>query len=101
MCCAWQGAKGVARSDLLRATVGSDRVGRQLLFARLARCLARLDALLGDGRAMQEAVALIAGLDDVAVMGKAIQQRRRLLRVAEHARPLGVGVVGGNLPTGA
>src|SRR6187397_2946575 len=68
----------------------SDRLSwRQLLFAALARGLTRLDALLGHRRAVQEAVALIAGLDDVAVMRQPIEQGGRHLGVAEHARPLG------------
>jgi hypothetical protein len=34
--------------------------------------------------AVLEAPALVAGLDDVAVMGEAIEERRGHLRIAEH-----------------
>ena len=37
---------------------------------------------------MDEAPALVAGLDDVAVMGETVKQGRGHLRVAEHGRPL-------------
>ena len=40
------------------------------------------------GRAVPEAPGLIAGLNDMAVMRQAIQQRRRHLRVPEHIAPL-------------
>jgi hypothetical protein len=46
--------------------------------------LTRLDSLLGYGAAVQEAMALVAGFHDVAVMGQAVQQRGRHLGVAEH-----------------
>src|SRR5512141_2609710 len=40
-----------------------------------AGVLARLDPLLGHGAAVQEAMALVAGFDDVAVMRQSIEQR--------------------------
>ncbi len=48
---------------------------------------------VGGSGAVLEPPAVVAGLDDVAVMRQAIQQRRRHLRVAEHARPLAKGQV--------
>ena len=41
-----------------------------------------------------EAPAVVAGLDDVAVMGQPIEQRGRHLGVAEHAGPFAEGEVG-------
>ena len=41
----------------------------------------------GGSGAVLEAPALVAGLDDVAMMGQPVEQRRRHLGVAEHARP--------------
>ena len=43
-----------------------------------------------------EAPAVVAGLDDVAVVGQAIEQRGRHLGVAEHARPFTERQVGGD-----
>ena len=40
-----------------------------------------------------EAPTVIAGLDDVAVVGQAIEQRGRHLGVAEHAGPFAEGEV--------
>lgn len=37
--------------------------------------------------AVLEAPAFVAGLDDIAVMGKAVEQRGRHLRIAKDARP--------------
>jgi hypothetical protein len=48
-----------------------------------------------------EAPAVVAGLDDVAVMGEAVQQGRGHLGVAEHTRPVGEGQVGGDDDGGA
>ena len=45
---------------------------------------------------MFEAPGLVAGLDDVAVMGDAIEQCGGHLRVVEHLRPLGEREVGGD-----
>ena len=44
---------------------------------------------------MFEAPAVIAGLDDVAMMGDAIQKRGGHLGITEHGRPLPEGEVGG------
>ena len=51
--------------------------------------------------AVLEAPAVVAGLDDVAVMGKAVEQRGRHLRIAEDARPFAEGEVGGDDDRGA
>ena len=48
-----------------------------------------------------EAPAVIASLDDVAVMGQAIEQRGRHLGVAEHARPFAERKIGGDDDGGA
>lgn len=56
-----------------------------LVLRDVSRALMRFLATTG---AVQDAVALVARLDDVAVMGQAIEQRGRHLRVAEHARTL-------------
>ena len=70
------------------STPWSVRVGGDLL--RLdAGLFPRLDAGLGRVTAVAETIGLVAGLDDVAVMGEAVEERRRHLRVAEDARPLG------------
>jgi hypothetical protein len=37
---------------------------------------------------VQEAVAVVAGFRDVAVMRQAVEQRRGHLRIAEHGGPL-------------
>jgi hypothetical protein len=44
--------------------------------------------------AVLEAPALVAGLDDVAVVREPVQQRRRHLGIDEHARPFAEGQVG-------
>ncbi len=51
--------------------------------------------------AVLEAEAVIAGLDDVAMMGKTVEQCGRHLGVAEHARPFGEAQVGGDNDAGA
>jgi hypothetical protein len=48
-----------------------------------------------------EAPAVVSGLDDVAVMGQAVEQGGRHLGVAEHARPFTEGEVGGDEDRGA
>lgn len=53
-------------------------------------------AFASGSESVLEAPALVAGLDDVAVMGQAIEQRGRHLGVAEHARPFAEGEVGGD-----
>ena len=39
-------------------------------------------------RAVLEAITVVAGFDDMAMMGEPIQQCRAHLRIAEHIRPL-------------
>src|SRR6201987_2430665 len=51
--------------------------------------------------AVLEAPAVVAGLDDVAVMGEAIEQRGRHLWVAEDAWPFAEGEIGGDDDRGA
>ena len=46
--------------------------------------------------AVSESVALIAGLDDMAVMGQTVKQRRGHLRAAEDISPFGKRQVGGD-----
>ena len=48
-----------------------------------------------------EAPTVVAGLDDVAVVGEPIEQRGRHLGIAEHARPFAEGKVGGDDDRGA
>jgi len=43
-----------------------------------------------------EAPAIVAGLDDVAVVGQAVEQRGRHFGVAEHAGPLAKRGIGGD-----
>ncbi len=51
--------------------------------------------------AVFEAPGLVAGLDDLAVVGQAIEQRGRHLRITEHGRPFTEGQVGGDDDRGA
>jgi hypothetical protein len=44
--------------------------------------------MLGSGSVL-EAPAVVAGLDDVAVMGEPVEQRGRHLGVTKHGRPFG------------
>ena len=46
------------------------------------------DAFLRRGTAVQEAVALVAGLHDVAMVGQPVEQGRGHLGVSEDGRPL-------------
>ena len=48
-----------------------------------------------------ESPAVVAGLDDVAVMGQPIEQCRGHLGVAEHAGPFSEGEIGGDDDGGA
>ena len=64
---------GVARPEAHPAQVGSER-GREW----------RLTAVF-------EAPAVVAGLDDIAVMGDAVEQSRGHLGIAERRRPLPEG----------
>jgi hypothetical protein len=45
--------------------------------------------------------AIVAGLDDIAVMGQAVEQCGSHLCVAEHARPFAEGKIGGDDDGGA
>ena len=45
---------------------------------------------------MGEAPALVAGLDDVAVMGETVEQGCGHLRIAEHGRPFSEGQIRGD-----
>ena len=53
------------------------------------------------GGADPEAEAVVSGFQDVAVMGKAVQQGRGHLRIAEHAGPLAEAEIGGDDDAGA
>ena len=43
-----------------------------------------------------EAPAVVTGLDDVAVMGQAVEERGRHLGIAEHAGPFAEREIGGD-----
>jgi hypothetical protein len=51
--------------------------------------------------AIFEAPAVVAGLDDVAVVGQPVEHGGCLLGVAEHLRPVGEGQIGGDQQRGA
>ena len=51
--------------------------------------------------AITDAPALVSGLDDVAVVGQAIEERGGHLGVAEHRWPFGEGEIGGHEYRGA
>ncbi len=55
----------------------------------------------GGSGAVLEAPALVAGLDDLAMMGKTVEQRGGHLGVAEDGRPFAEGEVGGDDDRGA
>ena len=57
--------------------------------------------LWADRQPALEAPAVVAGLDDVAVVGQAIEERGGDLRIAEHAWPFAKGEVGGDNDPGA
>jgi len=50
---------------------------------------------------MAEAVGVVAGLDDVAVVGDGVEQRGGHLGIAEDLDPLGEGELGGDDQGGA
>ena len=50
-----------------------------------------LDAILGRCAALLEAIGLVAGLDDVAMVRQPVQQCRSQLGIAEYATPLREG----------
>ena len=64
--------------------------------AREVACLPTWASLGVRSAAVLEAPGLVAGLDDLAVMGETIEQRGRHFRVAEDARPFAEGEVGGD-----
>jgi hypothetical protein len=53
-------------------------------------------ALIGGSGAVLEAPGIVAGLDDLAVVGEPVEQRGRHLGVAEDAGPFAEGEVGGD-----
>ena len=55
----------------------------------------------GGSGAVFEAPALVAGLDDFAVVGEPVEQGRGHLGVAKHARPFAEGEIGGDDDRGA
>lgn len=104
----WQGelAQGVARSEFPLPPVSqckrykrfilyftlfpgaiSEWFFRRFCLASLTILFARLDSLLCRHRALLEAIRLVAGFYDIAVVGQPIQQGRGHLGVDEHARP--------------
>src|SRR5664279_5362016 len=60
----------------------------------------RADCLESSG-AVLEAPAFVSGLDDVAMMGEAVEQGRRHFRIAEDARPFAESEIGGDEYRGA
>src|SRR5207302_5401460 len=50
----------------------------------------------GPARAVSEAPALVAGLDDSAMMGEAVEERGRHLGVAKYTGPIAKGQIGGD-----
>ena len=50
---------------------------------------------------MLEAITVIAGFDDMAMMGEPVQQCRGHLRITEHGGPFGEAQVGRDDDTGA
>ena len=52
-----------------------------------------LDARLGRCTAMAEPIGLVAGFDDMAVMGQSVQQCRGHLRIAKYTRPFAEGQI--------
>ena len=71
--------------------------------ARTGGCLFAHLGKLGKCRsgAVLEAPGLVAGLDNLTVMGETIEQRGRHLRITEDARPFAEGEVGGYDDRGA
>ena len=77
-------------------TDGSARPGGAGRGCAAGASVGRLGAVVSSSSAVLEAPAFVAGLDDVAVMGEAIEQRGRHLRIAEDARPFAEGEIGGD-----
>jgi hypothetical protein len=53
-------------------------------------------AFLWASGAVLESPAFVAGLDDVAMVGEAVEERGGHLRIAEDGRPFAEGEVGGD-----
>ena len=85
--------EGPARGAVRATSAGAAQRGR-CLFAHRGKPGWHSGAVL-------EAPALVAGLDDLAVMGEAVEQRGGHLGVAEDARPFAEGEVGGDDDRGA
>jgi len=60
-----------------------------------------VDGVEGGSGAVLEAPAVVAGLDDLAMVREAVEQRRGHLGVAEHGGPPPEGKVGGDDHRGA
>ncbi len=58
-------------------------------------------ALIGGSGAVLEAPGVVAGLDDLAVVGEPVEQRGGHLGVAEDGRPFAEGEIGGDDDRGA
>ena len=73
-------------------------LGGVLGWCRLAatRLFPCFDALLCRGTTVSKAIRLVAGLDDVAVVGESVEQRGGHLGVAEYAGPFAEGQIGGD-----
>ena len=68
---------------------------RSLLgLGRTLGLFARTDPILGAGAALLEPVGIVAGFDDMAMMGQPIQKRRGEFGITEYAAPFGEGQVG-------
>ena len=72
--------------------VSSDRLILNDDFSPLA-LLSSLDARLGRCAAMPEPIGLVAGFDDMAVMGQSVQQCRGHFRIAKYTRPFAEGQI--------
>ena len=70
--------------------------GVRVCLVRFALLFPRLDPSLRRHAAVLEAVRLVTGLHDVAMVGQPVQQRRGHLGVAKHVRPFGEAQVGGD-----
>ena len=80
---------------------GSARRGEAGLGCAAWASADRLGAVIVRSGAVLEAPTLIAGLDDVAVVGETIEECGGHLWVAEHARPFAEGEIGGDDDRGA
>ena len=73
---------------------GSARLGEAGMGCAAGASADRRGAVVVRSGAVLEAPTLIAGLDDVAVVGETIKECGGHLWVAEHARPFAEGEVG-------